>query len=425
MRVADPGRNILVGKESSARGTGVKNDSRAIADVAIRSPDYLRDPMGAYARLRSECPVAWSEQDQSWMISTYEAVHRALQDNETFSNEAYSAEAAGPKLLVLGQDPPIHSKYRRLLNPWFSPGVVERLGPKMDVYSTELFDRVIERGECDIVLEYGNPYPALVVLELCGLPMDEWLRFAEPNHALQYAAPGTPAHQEAIEGMKWIAGQIHHVAAARRDDPRDDLISELATAEVDGELIPLEDVVGITLTVVGGGVDTTTSLYANALRYLHHHHGDRDRLIRRPDLVPTACEEFLREFAPAQILSRSVRKEIDLEGQRLCPGERVNVAIVAANHDENAFPAAAHIDIERSPNRHAAFGIGIHRCVGSHLARAMIVLMIQHTLARMPDYVIDEAGARHYGQPIVNGWVNMPVTFTPASRQGSGVELPQ
>jgi cytochrome P450 len=400
------------------------SDTRAIADVAIRSPQYLRDPMGAFARLRSECPVAWSEQDQSWMISTYEAAHRTLQDSEAFSNEAYNTESS-PNLLVLGQDPPIHSQYRRLLNPWLSPGVTERLMPKIEAYSTELLDRVVERGQCDVVLEYGNPYPALVVLELCGLPMDEWLRFAEPNHALQYAEPGTPAHQEAIDGMIWIAGQIHQVAAARREDPRDDLISALATADVDGQLVPLEDVVGITLTVVGGGVDTTTSLYANALRYLHHHHDDRTRLIERPDLIPTACEEFLREFTPAQILSRSVRREIELEGQRLCPGERVNVAIVAANHDEKAFPEAAHVDIERWPNRHAAFGMGIHRCVGSHLARAMIVRMIQDTLARLPDYVIDEAGARHYGQPIVNGWVTMPITFTPGARQGSGVDLPR
>ena len=392
-------------------------------DFDARSATFLADPLAGFAELRRACPVGWSKADEAWVVASYDAVYQVLQDHETFSNEAYSRGDA-PPLLVLAQDPPIHSKYRRLLNPFFSPGIVDRLRPKMEAYSTELLDRVIERGSCDLILDYGNPFPALVVLELCGLPTDEWLKFAEPNHAMQYATPGSPEHDEALAGMRWIAEQIFVTAAARRDDPRDDLISALATAEVDGELVPLPDVVGITMTVVGGGVDTTTSLYGNAMRYLSQNLQARQRLLDEPELLATACEEFLRHFTPAQILSREVRKPVEVNGQNLCPGELLEVAVASANHDESAFPDAADMQIDRFPNRHAAFGLGIHRCVGSNVARAMIQLMIRHTLERMPAYRIVEEGARHYGSPIVNGWITMPATYPPGPRIGSGIALP-
>jgi len=399
-------------------------DARAVIDFASRSAAYLSDPLGTYEELRGRCPVGWSETDNAWVVASYDAVYQVMQDHEAFSNEAYGRGTDAPTLLVLAQDPPIHSKYRRLLNPWFSPGVVDRLRPKMEAYSTELLDRVVERGSCDLVLDYGNPFPALVVLELCGLPTDEWLRFAEPNHALQYTTPGSPEHNEAIAGMQWIAGQIFATATARRDDPRDDLISTLATAEVDGEPVPIADVVGITMTVVGGGVDTTTSLYANAMRFLSQDGEARRRLLDEPDLIPSACEEFLRHFTPAQIVSREARKPVDVAGQTLCPGELLQVAVVSANHDEEAFPDAHEVQLDRFPNRHAAFGLGIHRCVGSNVARAMVQLMVRHTLERMPDYRIDEAVARHYGGPIVNGWITMPATFPAGPRLGSGIALP-
>ncbi|MBV9661142.1 MAG: cytochrome P450 [Acidimicrobiales bacterium] len=353
------------------------------------------------------------------MVCTYDDVYQVLRQHETYSSESYVNRNEGPPLLVLGQDPPIHTKYRRLLNPWLSPGIAERLAPKMEEYSQGLLDRLVPRGECDIVIEYGNPFPALVVLDLVGLPTNEWERFAEPNHALQYAKPGSPQMEEAQTGMMWIAGQIYETAAKRREDPADDLISDLATARVDGELIPLEDVVGITLTVVGGGVDTTTSLYANVLIHLNRNPDDRQRLIDDPSLIPTAGEEFLRHFTPAQILSRQAISDTELAGQSIAKGEYVDVCIASANHDEQVFPAADEIILDRFPNRHAAFGLGIHRCVGSNVARAMIQLMIRHTLERMPDFDVIEDQAQHYGGPIVNGWITLPIRFTPSRPRGT------
>jgi len=398
-------------------------DNRVTVEFELRSPAFLNDPAAGFAALRETGPVAWSRPDQQWMITGYDAVHATLQNHRCFSNEAYGNGSSSPKLLVLGQDPPIHSAYRRPLNPWMSPGVVERLGPKIEAYSVELFDRVVSRGRCDIVIDYGNPYPALVVLELCGLDTDRWREFAEPNHALQYAKPGSPDMERAVAGMYWIAGEIGRVAALRRDDPRDDLVSELVATEVNGAPIPIEDVVGIVLTVVGGGVDTTTSLFANAVRYLDQDRDARQRLLDRPGLIPSACEEFLRYYTPAQVLSRSVTAEVEVAGQHLCPGERVGVAVAAANRDSAQFPDPDAVVLDRSPNRHAAFGLGIHRCVGSNLARAMIQTMLAHLLDRLPDYTLD-GGERHYGGPIVNGWVNMPIRYTPGLPRGSGVQLP-
>ena len=399
-------------------------DSRRPTDLATRSSEYLRDPLSAFRDERDRCPVGWSDADGSWLVCTYDEVYQVLRSHEVYSSESYVNRNEGPPLLVLGQDPPIHTKYRRLLNPWLSPGVAERLGPKMEEYSQALLDRIVPRGECDIVIEYGNPLPALVVLELVGLPVSEWERFAEPNHALQYAKPGSPEMAEAQAGMMWIAGQIYETAARRREDPTDDLISDLATARVDGQLIPLEDVTGITMTVVGGGVDTTTSLYANALIHLQRNPGDRQRLIDDPALIPGACEEFLRHFTPAQILSRQAVADTELDGQSIAKGEYVDVCIVSANHDEKAFPRADEVLLDRFPNRHVAFGLGIHRCVGSNVARAMIQLMVRHTLERMPDFEVVEEGCRHYGGPVVNGWISVPIRYSQGEPLGTSAVLP-
>ena len=397
---------------------------RATVDLSMFSGTFLDDPLGHYEQLRSSCPVVWSEPDQRWMITSHEAVRRVMQDHERFSNEAYLSPGR-PPLLVLGQDPPIHTKYRRLLIPYFAPANTERLRPQLEAYSEELFDRFVESGEADLVLDYGNPLPALLVLEQCGLPTDQWWDFAEPNHAIQYETPGTKAHKRALAGMRWIAEQLYSIAAERRAAPNDDLTSHLANARVDGELLPLEDVAGILMTVVGGGVDTTTSLYANAIRYLHYNPDDRDRLIHEPALISEACEEFLRHYAPAQAMSRCVvGGDIEIEGQALRDGEVLHVAVVSANHDPEVFDHPDDVIIDRPANRHTSFGLGIHRCVGSHLGRALIHTMIRHTLERVPDFAIDEAGASHYRSPIVNGWKTMPVSFTPSTPSASTSILP-
>jgi cytochrome P450 len=395
---------------------------RAVTEFASRSERHIRDPWGSFADLRAEGPIAFSEADGMWIVAGYDAAREVLQNHGSFSNRAYS-HGGRPDLLVLGQDPPLHGKYRRPLNPFLSPAAVESLQTKIDGYSKALLNGLVPKGRCDIVLEYGNPYPALIVLEFCGLPTDQWISYAEPNHALHYARPDTPEMEKAVNGMFWIAAEIARVAAERREDPRDDLISSLATTEVDGELIPIQDVAGILMTVVGGGVDTTTSLFANIVHHLDRHAADKQRLLDDPELIPTACEEFLRYYTPAQIVSREVTDEVEVEGQTLCPHERVGVAVASANLDESVFEDAGHVRIDRLPNRHAAFGMGIHRCVGSHLARAMIQTMVTDFLAQMPDYrVLD--GAQPYGSPIVLGWVTMPISFTPTELVEGDIPLP-
>ena len=393
---------------------------RAVVSFAKWSAEFLQDPLGSYDELRQKCPVGWSHADEAWIVTSYKDVYELLHDHRTFSSEAYSDRNGElPPFLVLGQDPPIHDKYRRLLTSWFSPGVAKMLKPKVDEYSSALIDRFIERGSADLVLEYGNPLPALTVLELCGIPTAEWERFAEPNHALQYVKPGMPELEQTFADLRWITEQLKEIARHRRRDPRDDLVSALATAEVDGQPIPIDHVAGILNTVIGGGVDTTTSLYASAVYYLHQNPVDRQRLLEDPELIPTACEEFLRHFTPAQILSREVRQSYTLGGQVMEPGDFVDACIVSANHDEAAFPQASEVLIDRSPNRHAAFGLGIHRCIGSHIARGMLHRMLRDTLDRMPDYQVNEVDAQPYGGPVVNGWIKMPVTFRPGKSLGS------
>jgi cytochrome P450 len=399
-------------------------DQRAVTTVSMQSDEFLDDPLGQYGAMREQCPVIWSEPDQYWIVTSMDAVRDVMQDAATFSNEAYR-QPGRPPLLVLSQDPPIHTAYRRLLLAYFAPAFTEQLRPKLEAYSEELFDRFTESGQADLVIDYGNPIPALVVLEQCGLPTEQWWQFAEPNHAIFYEQPGTPGYQRALAGMQWIAQQLAATAAQRRAEPRDDLTSHLATATVDGELLPLQDVAGILMTIVGGGVDTTTSLYANAVRYLSGNQEARTYLQRHPDQIPDATEEFLRRYAPAQAMSRMVRGgACVVAGQTLDDGDHLRVSVAAANHDETTFPDADSVRFDRAGNRHASFGLGIHRCIGSHLARAMLHVMIRHTLERVPDYVVDTDRARPYRSATVNGWVTMPATFTPTPKRATTTILP-
>ena len=171
-------------------------------------------------------------------------------------------------------------------------------------------------------------------------------------------------------------------------------------------------------TIINGGVDTTTVLLANALEYLDRNHDLRRRLVDEPALLPSATEEFLRYFSPVQAFSRTVARDVELGGQQLERGDRVLLCFGSANRDESEFPAADEFVADRFPNRHVAFGLGKHRCIGSTLARTEFMIMLDEVLARMPDYEIDrDASERYVSLGIVNGWIRMPGRFTPGPRR--------
>jgi cytochrome P450 len=296
---------------------------------------------------------------------------------------------------------------------------VEEVAPLLRGIADELLDAVVGTGRLDLVLDYANPLPAIVTMHLIGLPLEGWERFASAMHAVLYTPPG-PEHDRVVAAMQDLTATVVDEIRDRRRSPRDDLLSALAHAEVDGATLTNRQIVEIVNLIIAGGVDTTTAVTANTLLYLARHEDARRVLVERPEARRLACEEFLRYFSPVQALARTVAHDAVLGGQELHAGDRVLVCWAGANQDPSAFDRPDEVVLDRFPNRHAAFGLGLHRCLGSNVARAEMLAMLDAILDRVPDYTVDDLDAlqRYPSIGTVNGWVSIPASFTPRDPLG-------
>jgi len=304
--------------------------------------------------------------------------------------------------------------YRRVLNPLFAPVAVARMEPMLLEVTTEVLNRVIETGAADLILDVANPVTAIVTLRLLGLPVEDWHAFADPIHEITYNPVGSPGFERAAAGIGDILTRFRASIDEHRGERRDDIISYLIEADIDGQA-PSDDVlVDLCFQLLAGGVDTTTALLGSTFVYLDEHPEARRGLRADDRLLRTATEELLRAFAPLPSNARTVIKETEFGGQHLRPGERVLALFGSANRDASVFEDPDEVRLDRFPNRHTSFGIGIHRCLGSNLARAMFRTIVVEVLERMPDYRIADGGAEKYQSiALVNGYVSVRASFTP------------
>ena len=316
---------------------------------------------------------------------------------------------------MMEMDPPESTKLRKLLIPWFSTRAVEANAGHIRDLVTWCLDRVIERGRMDVVDDLANPLPALVTLDLMGLPLENWERYAQILHQAAYRAKGS-ARQVA-----WLLDDLSTIVAARRECPATTMtpLDALLAAEVDGRALPVELVVELVFMLLNGGIDTSTALIAHSIRHLSAHPDQMAQLRADPSLIPLAVEEFLRYFTPGTGLARTAIRDTFVAGTEIKAGERVFLALGSANTDPDAFAGADTVDISRDVNRHLAFGAGVHRCLGSILAPREISILLEELLHRMPDLHVDEEGVQAYPSiPLVAGFKTMPASFTPGARMG-------
>jgi cytochrome P450 len=272
----------------------------------------------------------------------------------------------------------------------------------------------------DLVLDYASPVPAILTMKLMGLPYENWQMYANLFHSVMAVPQDSPEYTKAIAEVPAMMQGVLEFAAARRAEARDDLTSFLIQFEFDGRRLDDAQLLNVLWNLIAGGVDTTTSQTALTLLHLGTHPELRQQLIDHPELHRSATDEFLRYFSVNQQLSRTVTRDIVVGGQRLRRNDRVVISWLAANHDEQEFERPDEILLDRAPNRHVAFGLGPHRCIGSHLARLMSAVMVKAVLERIPDYRVDRGGVQEYlGNPSMTGLGKLPVTFAPGVTRGT------
>ena len=408
----------------------------AVVDFDHHSDEFNLNQHTINAELRQKCPVAWNENYGGfWFLSSYDAVSQSARDDTAFSHK-YEPNAAdgvdyqgemgvprpeGQPALGIGEvDGPYHLALRHGLAPFFSPGAVQKMQPFMEQSAHWFLDQRIAEGQLDLVLDYASPVPAILTMKLMGLPYDNWQLYANLFHSVMATPQDSDEYATAMAAIPAMMEGVIEFAATRRAEARDDLTSFLIQTEFDGKRLDDAQLINILWNLIAGGVDTTTSQTALTLLHLGTHPELRQQLIDQPELYRTATDEFLRYFSVNKSLSRTVTRDIMLGGQRLKRNDQVIISWLAANHDEREFERADEVVLDRAPNRHLAFGLGPHRCIGSHLARLMSQVMVKAVLDRIPDYRVDVSGVYQYmGNPSMTGLGKLPVSFSPGVSRGT------
>lgn len=407
-----------------------------VVDIDHHSDEFNLNELEVSAAARRKCPVAWNEQYGGfWFVTGYDEVAQIAKDGETFAHKYepnasdginYLGEIGVPRPegqppLGIGEiDGPYHRSLRRELNPRFSPQAVKRMRPFMEQAVDWFIDQRITEASMDLVLDYASPIPSILTMRLMGLPLENWRLYADLFHSTIACPPSSDEYQNAIEKVPSIMEDLTTFAAERRADPLDDLTSLLVEFEFDGQKLTDAQILDIFWNLIGGGVDTTSSLVAWSLHHLGQHQDLRQRLIDDPSLYEAAADEFLRFYSVNQQLSRTVTKDVVVGDQMLRRNDQVLISWLAANHDENGFDRPDEVVLDRQSNRHLAFGLGPHRCIGSHLAREMFAVMVRGILERIPDYDVGSGPVDQYlGNPAMTGLVHLPATFTPGNSLGT------
>jgi cholest-4-en-3-one 26-monooxygenase len=398
--------------------------------IDLIDPDSYADgvPHEMFARLRREAPVCRHEQPGAtpfWAITRYRDIVSVSRDWATYSSERRGALLGEPpeealatqRLMMLNMDPPRHSKLRALVNKGFTPRQIGQLTEPVRRVCNELVDAIAARGTCDFVTEIAAELPLQVIAELLGIPQaDRHQVFEWSNTMVGSDDPewrGTP--EDSQNAAMAMYGYANELVEQRKDSPRDDLVSVLMQAEVDGErLTEMEfDLFFLLLAVAGN--ETTRNLISGGMLALFQHPDERRRLSEDRSLLDTAVEEMLRWVTPVMQFQRTAQRDTEVAGVRIAEGERVALYYVSANRDETVFDEPMRFDVGRSPNEHLTFGAGgPHFCLGNSLAKLEIRTVFDVLLDRLPDLEL-AAPPRKLRSNFLNGIKSMPVQFTPAS----------
>jgi len=355
--------------------------------------EFQDDIWDVYRTLRDEHPVYFDAAKNQYALSRFDDVWRAVNDWEEFSNVVEEAQNFLPQMIYM--DPQRHTQLRALVSRAFTPKRMAEVEPIVQTTAHELLDRIAERGRCELQHDYAAVLPSVVIARMIGVPNEHVDTFRDWTESfLEIQGP-----QDYLDALKKCYELFAELLAERRRRPGEDLMSALLAAEVDGQRLSEEELLGFCFLLVLAGNDTTSSLIGNGIVLLAHNPEQRAMLGRDPALWPGAIEEMNRIESPTQVLPRTARRDTNFHGTRIPAGSRVMLIWGAANHDEREFSEPERFDVTRTITRHLAFGHGIHFCLGANLARREARVALEAWHARFPDYDLD-------GQPrrIISIW---------------------
>jgi cytochrome P450 len=366
------------------------------------SADYRAKFLDITHEVHQKCPLAWTDTyDGHWVAAGSQEVFELarcphVSNDHDVRNERRGYKGVSIPLMVesenfrggmLEMDDPEHRHYRTALNPYLSPAAVKRWEPFIDEIVRACIDDRIESGRIDFVDDLANIVPAVLTLAMLGVRLEKWTVYNEPAHASVYTPPESPDAARVRELYMAMGVDLYANLVDIQENPRPGIIDALARLRIDGEAPDDIELIGMLNLLIGGGFDTTTALTAHAVEWLSQNPDERERLSRdRDTLLNPATEEFLRFFTPAPGDGRRVSEDVELNGVVLQEGQRLWLSWAMANRDPGVFADPDELILDRKGNRHFSFGLGVHRCIGSNVARAVFKSMLTAVLDRMPDY---------------------------------------
>ncbi|HEX5366297.1 MAG TPA: cytochrome P450 [Acidimicrobiales bacterium] len=390
------------------------------------SRELHEDPYPVYRWMREEAPLYRNDELDFWALSRFDDLWTVVHDPETYSSArgvtltANAAEADDEGMadvlpVMIQMDPPRHDELRKLVKGPFTPRQVGRLEDSVRRIARELLANFVEHGEANLVADFAAPLPTMVIADMLGVDRADLPMFRRCSDAVIRGDSDDRADRRAaVAAGQELAAYFSHIVADRRQDPRDDLVTQLAHShEGDARLSELE-ILGFCFLLLAAGNETTMNLISNSAVLLDRYRDQRALLVDDPSLMRDAIEELLRYDSPVQVLVRTTTRDVELYGEVVPADSKVALVFGAANRDDREFDDPDRLDLRRRPERHLAFGHGVHYCLGAALARLEGKVAYEELLAHIPDFSVTTDHVERVHTGIIRGVERLPIAFTPA-----------
>jgi cytochrome P450 family 142 subfamily A polypeptide 1 len=396
-------------------------------DIGLLDRFFYLDPWDRFKWMRDNAPVYWdpSADGGLWGVTRYDDIMSIAKDPETFcSGKSSRPERDSWIPSMINLDEPLHKRRRSIVNRGFTPRRVQDQEAKLRALTVSLIDDVIERGECDFVLDIARWIPMVAIGDMLGVEPEDRAQLLEWSDWMLGGGELADVKDDEERREKqrtYTQGYFEYqakVIADRRVNPRDDLVTLLTTGEVDGHKLNDEEILQESLLILIGGDETTRHVMSGGLEQLMLHPDQKQKLVDDPSKIVVAVEEMIRWVSPIVNMNRTLTRDTELHGEKLSEGDRVLLLYPSGNRDERTFENPDTFDVERWPNRHVAFGgYGVHHCLGASLARLELKILFEEVLSRMPDihFASDEPLHRRPNN-FITGIEAFPVKFTPGKR---------